>query len=124
MKELKKYVALLKEAFKHKIIWALFPFTLVALAIALAFFIYIPVYMLIDLITVRLKEEVDSGNKEAGWLATSYKFLLAYTVYFNFKVTQIMMVASMAVLHFLTWCFLFVATLGKIKSNPFAYHEN
>ena len=123
MKELKKYVALLKEAFKYKIIWAMFPFTLVALALALAFFCYIPVYMLIDLLVIKFKEELDEGNKDAGWLAVAFKYLIAYSIYINFKVAQIMMFATLAVLHFLTYCFLFVASLGKIKANPFAYHE-
>ena len=123
MKEIYCLIDLFKKAIKHKSILFLFPFTIVAAAIGLVYLIVGCVYMLMDLVCIELRKELNRGNDSAGVLANGFKYLIAYSVYITFEISRIMVLMNLAILYFFTYLFVFVATLGRIKEGPFAFHK-
>ena len=122
MKEIYCLIDLFKKAIKHKSIFYLFPFTICAAALGLVYLIIGCIYMLMDLVCIEFRKELNRGN-DAGVLAIAFKYLIAYSVYISFEVSRIMILMCMAIFYFLTYSFVFVATLGRIGEGPFAFHK-
>jgi hypothetical protein len=115
-------IELLKKALKHKIIWAIFPFSIVAFVLSAVYFVLFCFYMLVDLLVIEMKKELKANNENVGFLAMAWKYLIAYTVYIVFQIWRIYMLIPLAILYFLINIFLFVASIGRVRENPFIFH--
>ena len=116
-------IELLKKTLKHKIIWAIFPFSIVAFVLSAVYFVLFCFYMLVDLLVIEMKKELKSNNENVGFLAMAWKYLIAYTVYIVFQICRIYMLMPLAILYFLINIFLFVASIGRVRENPFIFHN-
>jgi hypothetical protein len=116
-------IELLKKALKHKIIWAIFPFSIVAFVLSAVYFVLFCFYMLVDLLVIEMKKELKANNENVGFLAMAWKYLIAYTVYIVFQIWRIYMLIPLAILYFLINIFLFVASIGRVRENPFIFHN-
>lgn len=116
-------IELLKKALKHKIIWAIFPFSIVAFVLSAVYFVLFCFYMLVDLLVIEMKKELKANNENVGFLAMAWKYLIAYTVYIVFQICRIYMLIPLAILYFLINIFLFVASIGRVRENPFIFHN-
>ena len=123
MTYLTSLAALLKRTLNKKSTWILFPFTIVAVVLNAAYFIYSTVYMLIDLLVIETRKELARNNENVGVLATAFKYLIFYPVYICFEIARIYMLIPMAIIYFTIDIFLFVSSLGSVKENPFIFHN-
>ena len=114
---------LLRNTITKKTTWIIFPFAVVAVVLSAVYFIYSAVYMLIDLLTVEMRKELETGNDKVGLLAMAYKYLIAYSVYISFQLARIFMLIPMAVFYFIIDMCLFVSSIGKVKEDPFIFHS-
>ena len=124
MKEIKHMLELFKKSFGFTSVIFMFPFTLIALVLCLPYLIFGCFYMLIDIFVQELRFELDRGNETAGFLAVGFKYFIVYSVYIVFMLQRICMKFIMAIIYFLTYLFIFVATLGRIKDTPFVFHKD
>ena len=113
---------LLQKSLKQKRTWFIFPFAVSAVLLSGVYFVASAWYMLIDLLVVEMKKELESGNEKAGVLAVAFKYFIAYSIYIYFQLARIMMLIPMAMMYFLISIFFFVSSIGVIKENPFVFH--
>ncbi len=123
MDQIKCFSNYLKGVFKKEGWWRLFPFALIGMVIALAFYIVASVFMLVDLLRFELKKILYGSNETISGSAQFVKFLMGFPLYFVFSIVSAVLLLPLAILSFLTVCFLFVSSLGRAKGNPYAFHS-
>ena len=123
MDQIKCFSKYLKGVFKVEDWWLLFPFALIGMIIALAFYLVAPVFMLVNLLRFELKKILYCSNETISGSAQFVKFLMGFPLYFVFAIVSAVLLLPLAILNFLTVCFLYVSSLGRAKGTPFAFHS-
>lgn len=122
MEQILCFTDYMKKAFKTKGWWYVCPFALVGIVIAGVFYIYSPIFMLIDYIRYEMRRMLYKDLEGVSGAAQFIILFFVYTTYMTFFVTTVILLLPMAVFYFLTYCFFFVSSLGEVQGNPFAFH--
>ena len=122
MKKLHLMNDLVKKTIHTKLWFILFPFTIVAAVLVLAYYITCSLYLLFDLLTVETKEilKKDSEDECNGVQVVKHLMGFFFVVCFNFITIGFSL--TLGVLYYFTVCFNFVGSLGRVKVTPFGFH--
>lgn len=123
MPQIKCFTNYLKEVFKTRFWWVILPFTLIGLVLSLVFFILSPIYMLFDLARFEFKKILYADNEKISGGAQFVKFVISYFGYFIAALITIIFLAPLSIVFFLAYCAFFISSIGRVRSNPFKFHE-
>ena len=123
MPQLLSFTNYLKTVFNTKLWWVIAPFALVGLIISMVFYIFSPVYMLFDLARFELKKILYDGNDKLSGAAQFIKFGISYFGYSLAALITIILMAPLSIFFFLAYCFFFISSIGRVRGNPFKFHE-
>ena len=122
MEKIRSFTNYLRYAFSVTGWWYVLPFTLVGLVLSGVFYIYSPIYMMMDLIRYDIKKILYNDNEGLSGGAQFVKFLVGFLYYMIFAITVVFAALPLAIFYFLAFCCFFVSSLGKVRGNPFVYH--
>ena len=123
MPQIKCFTNYLKQVFNTRFWWIIFPFALVALILSGVFYILSPVFMLFDLARFEFRKILYSDNDKLSGAAQFIKFAISYFGYFIAALITIILMAPLSIVFFLAYCFFFASSIGKVRGNPFKFHE-
>ena len=122
MEQIQCFTDYMKKVFSTKGWWYIFPFALVGFVLAGLFYIYSPVFMLLDYIRFELKRLIYKDLEGVSGAGQFVILFFCYSVYMSFLISTVMCLIPLAIFYFLTYCFFFISSLGKVRGNPFAFH--
>lgn len=123
MPQIKSFTEYLKQVFSTRFWWAIVPFALIALVLSGVFYILSPIYMLFDLARFEFRKMLYCDNDKLSGGAQFVKFAISYFGYFIAALITILFMAPLSITFFLAYCGYFISSIGKVRGNPFKFHE-
>ena len=123
MAQINAFTNYLRETFKIKFWWVIVPFAFIGLLFAGLFYLFTPIYMLFDLARFELRKILYSDNEKLSGAAQFIKFAISYFGYFLAAVLTIFQIGLLSMMFMLTFLAFFISSLGRVRGNPFKFHE-
>ena len=123
MKKIEMMNSLFREIFKTSHNFILFPFAILGLIFAMAFYMFCPFYMLAELFVDELKAILCENRENDSNGTQVVKHLIGFGAVVIFNYLRALMVIPLAIGYFMTSISFTVSSLGKFKNNPFAYSK-
>ena len=95
------FTAYMKRVFHTKGWWYIVPFAGIGLILMVVYYIYTPIYMLLDYLHIEMKKIVYKDNENLSWSAQFIKFFFAFMFYIVFAITVVFGSVPLAIIYFL-----------------------
>ena len=121
MKKVTAINELMKAVFSSAKNFIIFPFGIVALLFSGLYYAILPFYMLTDYLAVEYKRTVLVGEETPP--VQVVKHLLGYFFYVLLSCLVLTLSLPLVMGYFVISVCIFISSLGKVKVNPFKFHE-